>query len=112
MPAGSIPDRSALGFIDKTTGFLLKADGWKKPAKGPRGDVFKDVAQPGGNGAIGAGHVVSVAHLKRNDEEAAMEVARHLYAQKRLDSASLQMLVQLQDDATELRRQLGRLMGT
>jgi hypothetical protein len=46
--------KSALGFIDKTTGFLLKSDGWKKPAKGPRGDVFKDDASKfGGNGAIG-----------------------------------------------------------
>lgn len=51
---GDPGSRSALGFIDKTTGFLLKADGWKKPAKGPRGDVFKDDASKfGGNGAIG-----------------------------------------------------------
>jgi hypothetical protein len=34
--------KSSVGFIDKTTGFLLKSDGWKRPAKGPRGDVFKD----------------------------------------------------------------------
>lgn len=49
---GDDKGKSALGFIDKTTGFLLKADGWKKPAKGPRGDVFKD-SPKGGNGAIG-----------------------------------------------------------
>ena len=52
--ADSGGSKSALGFIDKTTGFLLKSDGWKKPAKGPRGDVFKDDASKfGGNGAIG-----------------------------------------------------------
>lgn len=52
--ADSTGSKSALGFIDKTTGFLLKSEGWKKPAKGPRGDVFKDDASKfGGNGAIG-----------------------------------------------------------
>ena len=52
--ADSTGSKSALGFIDKTTGFLLKSDGWKKPAKGPRGDVFKDDASKfGANGSIG-----------------------------------------------------------
>lgn len=31
--------RSAYGFIDPTTGDLLKADGWKRPAKGLRGNI-------------------------------------------------------------------------
>ncbi len=32
--------RSAWGFIDRTSGDVLKAAGWKAPAKGPRGSVF------------------------------------------------------------------------
>jgi hypothetical protein len=32
--------RSAYGFIDLTSGDLLKADGWKKPAKHARGNLF------------------------------------------------------------------------
>jgi len=34
------PQRSAYGFIDLTTGDLLKADGWKKPAKHARGNIY------------------------------------------------------------------------
>ena len=33
---------SAYGFIDMTTGDLLKSDGWKKPAKHARGNLFSD----------------------------------------------------------------------
>jgi hypothetical protein len=33
-------ERSAYGFIDLATGDLLKSDGWKKPAKGVRGNMF------------------------------------------------------------------------
>lgn len=32
--------RSAFGFINKENGDVLKADGWKKPAKGIRGNIF------------------------------------------------------------------------
>lgn len=32
--------RSAYGFIDQTTGDLLKSAGWKAPAKGKRGNIF------------------------------------------------------------------------
>lgn len=31
---------SAFGFIDKTNGNILKAAGWKAPARGPRGNLF------------------------------------------------------------------------
>jgi hypothetical protein len=34
--------RSAYGFIDLTNGDLLKSDGWKKPAKHARGNIFAD----------------------------------------------------------------------
>ena len=36
------PQRSAYGFIDLTTGDLLKADGWKKPAKHVRGNIYRE----------------------------------------------------------------------
>lgn len=32
--------RSAWAFVDMTNGFVMKADGWKRPAKGPRGSIF------------------------------------------------------------------------
>ena len=32
--------RSAYCFISKATGDVLKADGWKRPAKGARGNIF------------------------------------------------------------------------
>jgi len=32
-------NRSAMGFIDLTTGDILKADGWKAPAKHARGNI-------------------------------------------------------------------------
>lgn len=34
--------RSAHCFVDLTNGDILKADGWKKPAKGKRGSIFND----------------------------------------------------------------------
>lgn len=33
--------RSAHAFIDRDTGNILKPDGWKKPARGVRGNIFK-----------------------------------------------------------------------
>jgi hypothetical protein len=33
---------SAYGFIDRLNGDLLKADGWKKPAKHARGSIFNE----------------------------------------------------------------------
>lgn len=35
-----IRHRSVHCFIDKTTGDILKADGWKKPARWARGNIF------------------------------------------------------------------------
>ena len=32
--------RSAWAFVDMTNGDVLKADGWKGPAKGARGNIF------------------------------------------------------------------------
>jgi hypothetical protein len=34
-----VGERSAYGFIDLANGDLLKADGWKQPAKGKRGNI-------------------------------------------------------------------------
>lgn len=31
--------RSAFGFVDASNGDVLKADGWKRPAKGSRGHI-------------------------------------------------------------------------
>lgn len=36
---GTVVERSAYGFIVNATGDLLKADGWKRPAKGIRGNL-------------------------------------------------------------------------
>jgi hypothetical protein len=35
-------NRLAYGFVDLANGDLLKADGWKQPAKGKRGNIFAD----------------------------------------------------------------------
>ena len=34
--------RSVYCFIDLRTGDILKAEGWKGPAKGPRGNIFNE----------------------------------------------------------------------
>jgi len=38
--AGEVISRSAHCFIDTTNGNVLKAAGWKAPAKGPRGNIY------------------------------------------------------------------------
>ena len=38
---GDAGGRYALGFVDLTSGDLLKADGWKGPAKGVRGNIHR-----------------------------------------------------------------------
>jgi hypothetical protein len=40
IEAQSGTSRSVYCFIDSTNGNILKADGWKKPAKGPRGNIY------------------------------------------------------------------------
>jgi len=40
-------------FIDAATGNILKADGWKRPAKGVRGNIFKDDFDIGVGKAVG-----------------------------------------------------------
>lgn len=37
-------DRSVHAFVDLSNGDLLKADGWKRPAKGPRGNLLDDAS--------------------------------------------------------------------
>lgn len=51
--ADGVAHRSAWGFIDAETGDILKADGWKRPAKGARGSIYAD-ALPAGCTASGA----------------------------------------------------------
>ena len=36
------PSSRVWGFIDKTNGDILKPEGWKKPAKHPRGNIYED----------------------------------------------------------------------
>lgn len=38
--SGTGDQRSAWAFVDTTTGNVLKTDGWKRPAKGIRGNIF------------------------------------------------------------------------
>lgn len=47
-------NRSVLAFVDLSTGDVLKPDGWKRPAKGPRGNVF---SQDGRSSLTPQGHV-------------------------------------------------------
>lgn len=36
------PSRSVYAFIERETGAILKAEGWSRPAKGVRGNIFND----------------------------------------------------------------------
>ena len=38
----ALPHRSVYCFIDRSNGDLLKAAGWKTPAKGKRGSIFNE----------------------------------------------------------------------
>ena len=49
--------RSAFGFIDMSNGDILKADGWKKPAKHARGNIRVGDVSNGWNGAIQNGFI-------------------------------------------------------
>jgi hypothetical protein len=40
--AGSSNSKMVWGFVDKTNGDILKPEGWKKPAKHNRGNIFDD----------------------------------------------------------------------
>lgn len=41
-PRGIEGQRMVYCFIDMSNGDILKAEGWKKPAKGKRGSIFND----------------------------------------------------------------------
>jgi hypothetical protein len=49
--------RSVWGFLDKTTGDILKAAGWKAPAKIARGNIFA-ASQFDGCGVYGPAYIV------------------------------------------------------
>lgn len=58
-------NRSAMGFIDLTNGDILKADGWKAPAKHARGNIRVGNAENLWNGAFNAlGGGLCVAYLR------------------------------------------------
>jgi hypothetical protein len=61
-PTGN--SRSALGFIDLTNGDILKADGWKAPAKHARGNIRQGDASNLWNGAFTAHSGLFVAYLR------------------------------------------------
>jgi hypothetical protein len=44
--------RSAYAFIDVATGDVLKPDGWKRPAKGARGNIYTGDAGVSAYGAL------------------------------------------------------------
>lgn len=44
--------RSAFAFIDIATGDVLKPDGWKRPAKGARGNIYTENLGIGAYGAL------------------------------------------------------------
>lgn len=39
--SGGSAGRSVYCFVERATGFVLKADSWKRPAKGVRGSIFE-----------------------------------------------------------------------
>lgn len=45
--------RYAYCFVEKATGNILKADGWKRPAKGARGNIYELGAIRGNMGTTG-----------------------------------------------------------
>lgn len=49
--------RSAYCFIDMTNGNVLKAAGWKGPAKHARGNIFNDDSGVGAVGPYGANYM-------------------------------------------------------
>lgn len=58
-------DRSAMGFIDLTNGDILKAAGWKTPAKHARGNIRKGDVSNLWNGAFsGAYGGLHVSYLR------------------------------------------------
>lgn len=48
--------RSVYCFVDPMTGDVLKADGWKRPAKGARGNLFDDTKGMSRMTVYGAGY--------------------------------------------------------
>lgn len=50
--------KSAYGFFNPETGDLLKPDGWKRPAKGPRGNVMDKGSWDRAAGVYGIGGMV------------------------------------------------------
>jgi hypothetical protein len=48
--------RSVYCFIDPMTGDVLKSDGWKRPAKGARGNLFDDTNGMGRMTVYGAAY--------------------------------------------------------
>lgn len=56
-PNGSISDgqRSVYCFIDLRNGDILKAAGWKAPAKGARGNIFNDECDVGTRATVHGG---------------------------------------------------------
>jgi hypothetical protein len=53
---------SAFAFVDKETGELLKPDGWKKPAKGSRGNL-RDCSWLLMTGPYGVGYLPKSGHV-------------------------------------------------
>ena len=61
---GNGVSRSAMGFIDLTTGNILKADGWKAPAKHARGNIRVGSADNCWNGAFTKISGLHVSYLR------------------------------------------------
>lgn len=49
--------RSVYCFVDQTTGNVLKADGWKRPAKHARANIYAEDGGLGGVGPYGAAYI-------------------------------------------------------
>jgi hypothetical protein len=71
-------NRSAYGFIDPANGNILKADGWKRPAPQPRGNIRHGDASNWWNGAVGPYGVASMARLKVARKHKLAEVSEEI----------------------------------
>jgi len=95
---------------DSEEPFVLRLKGYRKDDREPLSAAMTHLRKLTDD-ARALAEPPTLLTLGRNDLSGALAVATNLKAQGRLDSGRLQMLVQLQDDATGLEAALAGLLG-